>query len=222
MSSSGKILLKCSLWKNADCNISRVRHVVVLPKQLPTWSRIREAGAMGLWCVTRCASFRFAGRSSKTPLKALTAPWVALTQQHRDWKFNFSQTSFPFYPSPVRILLSCTLSLQYSHLVDFLPDGNSFPPGPLFLNAETIQYTVQTLLPAQTTHLRVSEQMLVPVVSLAIIPPVLNADNNTSISTFTSTNTSTNTNRSTSTNTISNTNTSIISSNLSISRISSV
>ena len=191
---------------------------------------------MGLWCVTRCASFRFAGRSSKTPLKALTAaPWVALTEQDRGWEFNFSQTSFPFHASTVRIILSqrnhsvliclvflATLSLQCSHLVDFLPDGNSFPPGPLFLNAETIQYTVQTLLPAQTTHLRVSEQMLVPVVSLAIIPPVLNADNNTSISTFTSTNTSTNTNRSTSTNTISNTNTSIISSNSSISRISSV
>ena len=119
------------------------------------------------------------------------------------------------------LVFLATLSLQCSHLVDFLPNGNSFPPAHL-LNAETIQYTVQTLLPAQTTHLRVSEQMLVPVVSLAIIPPVLNADNNTSISTFTSTNTSTNTNRSTSTNTISNTNASIISSNSSISRISSV
>ena len=138
--------------KKADCNISRVRHVVVLPKQLPTWNRIREAGAMGLWCVTRCASFRFAGRSSKTPLKALTAPWVALTQHGRGWKLNFSQTSLPFYSSPLRIILSCrnrsvliclvflaTLSLQCSHLVDFLPDGNSFPPAYL-LHAETIPY----------------------------------------------------------------------------------
>ena len=137
-----------------SCNISRVRHVVVLPKQLPTWNRIRDVGAMGLWCVTRRASFRFAGRSSKTPLKALTAPWVALTQQDRGWKFNFSQTSFPFYASPVRILISCrnhsvficpvfwprwvcnvvTLSTSYQTVI--------VSPQPPLLNAETIHYVL--------------------------------------------------------------------------------
>ena len=165
---------------------------------------------MGIWCVTRCASFRFAGRSSKTPLKALTAPWVALTQQDRGWKFNFSQTSFPFYASPVRILLSCrnhsvliclvflaTLSLQCSHLVDFLPDGNSFPPAPPSkCRNYTIYYTNTTTSTNTSTYslTLVSEQtlVLVPVISLVQIFPLLNADTYTSTNFFISTNTSTN------------------------------
>ena len=160
---------------------------------------------MGLWCVTRCASFRFAGRSSKTPLKALTAPWVALTQQDRGWKFNFSQTSFPFYSSTVRILLSrrnhrvliclvfwprwvcnvVTLSTSYQTVI-----VSPQPPLSKCRNY-TIYYTNFATSTNVSTHLRVSEQTLVPVVSLVIIPPVLNADTITSTSTNTSSNTNT-------------------------------